>query len=79
MAAERREVVSRAGLEPLLLAQREVLRAGAEDGDPLLLAMSPEDVLPRARAGAPSYSTMVAPTARLATSQFHIIQPQVVK
>ena len=29
--------------------------------------------------GAPSKSTTVAPTARLATSQFHIIQPQVVK
>ncbi len=29
--------------------------------------------------GAPSYSTTVAPTARLETSQFHIIQPQVVK
>ena len=29
--------------------------------------------------GAPSYSTTVAPIARLETSQFHIIHPQVVK
>jgi hypothetical protein len=29
--------------------------------------------------GDPSYKTMVAPMARLVTSQFHIIQPQVVK
>jgi len=29
--------------------------------------------------GEPSYSSSVAPTARLDTSQFHIIQPQVVK
>ncbi|MNP57390.1 hypothetical protein D3C76_1522150 [compost metagenome] len=28
--------------------------------------------------GEPSYSTMLLPTARAETSQFHIIQPQVV-
>ncbi len=30
-------------------------------------------------AGLPSYKTTVAPVVRLLTSQFHIIQPQVVK
>ena len=34
--------------------------------------------LPSGQVGEPSYSTTVAPTARLDTSQFHIIQPQVV-
>ena len=34
--------------------------------------------LPSGWKGEPSYSTTLAPTARLDTSQFHIIQPQVV-
>ena len=65
--------------EPELLSQCEILRA-----------LVPNTVMPSAAArshstagrvggsGAPSYSTMAAPVASAVTSQFHIIQPQVV-
>ena len=46
--------------------------------DPLLFGEIPEHS-PRSTKGEPSYRSSVAPAARPEASQFHIIQPQVVK
>ena len=46
---ERGEIVGAPGLEPLLLRQRQILRARAEDGHPLVGRHRPEDVGRRER------------------------------
>lgn len=60
-----------------LLQRGEVLGTGAEDADALGIDQLDQAFGPRME-GEPSNSTRVAPRARPETSQFHIIQPQVV-
>ena len=62
-----------------LLLRVDVLRRGAEVRHPLRVGQRPQSMRPRSTNGEPSYSSSVAPAARPDTSQFHIIQPQVVK
>ena len=69
----------RSGATPSFSSERQIFRAGAEHGDSLAPPPSPQNGRIGGASGAPSYSTIVDTEGQADTSQFHIIQPHVVK
>ena len=73
------EPVGPARLEAGLASGVDELRRRAEQRHPGLVREVEQDVRPSRWNGEPSYKSIVAPQASVDTSQFHIIQPHVVK
>jgi hypothetical protein len=65
-------------LQPGLADSVDELGRGTEHGEAFLRGII-EQTLPSGAKGEPSRGSSVAPLARPEASQFHIIQPQVVK